>query len=316
MVIPGLRGMSLRHFFREMAKEIVDNRLTDVAAQLAYNAILALFPFLIFIVTILGFLPIKGVTEEILGVMHRMLPGDSASLIDGTVHGVVDAQHGRLLAISIVGSMWAASGGVQSFSTALNHTYRARETRSWIRVRAQSLLITIVGSVLLIVATTALLIGPQLVEKVSGWVGLGSLVATVWSWFRWPSTVVAMSCLLALMYWACPNVKQKFRFVTPGSVMAVPVWIGVSLLFNIYVTRLASFNRTYGALGAGVVLLIWIWISGFIVLIGGTMNAVIEGHSIDGAPASNQPERAKGAAAQVVAEKQGAAASGDQPAGA
>src|SRR5213079_1420495 len=120
MVIPGLHGMSLRRFFAELKDEIVENRLTEVAAALAYNSILALFPFVIFLFTILAFLPVQGIADEIMGVVRTTMPGQAAGLVEQTVNGVVRNPSPRLLAISLAGSMWAASGGVQSLTTALN----------------------------------------------------------------------------------------------------------------------------------------------------------------------------------------------------
>jgi membrane protein len=293
MVIPGLGGMSLRRFLHELVHEILEHRLIDVAAQLAYNSILALFPFLIFLFTILAFLPVQGAADEILEVVHHTMPGQAAELVDATVNGVVRNPSPRLLAISLVGSIWAAGGGVAALTSALDLVYAAPETRSWLRVRAQSLLVTLLATVLVIVATVGMVIGPHLVERISSWVGLGGVAAAAWRWLRWPSTVLAMSLLLAMLYWACPNVRRRFRIITPGSVIAIPVWIGVSELFSLYVSHFGSFNKTYGTLGAGVVLLTWIYLTGLIVLVGGAMNAIIERAAPEGVPASAQPRPAR-----------------------
>lgn len=265
----------LRRFLVEVGRGIRRDELIDIAGQLAYSSLLALFPFLIFLATVLGFLPIHGVTERLLSDLRRVMPPGVAPLVEDTVRGVVANQNGWLLALSIAGSLWAASGGIGALTTALDHCFGVRETRAWLHVRLRSIGITIGATFLLAVMAVTFMIGPALVEKASAYLGLGQVVAIAWAWLRWPAAVVAMSVLLAMLYWACPDVDQPFRLFTAGSLFAVPAWIGVSLLFNLYVTHLGSFNRTYGALGTAVVLLIWIYVSGLIVLVGGEMNAVL-----------------------------------------
>jgi membrane protein len=289
MAIPGPRGMTLARFFSELYHETIANQLFDVAAQLAYNALLGLFPFIIFLITVLAFLPLKGAADELARLIHEIAPTEAAPLLDQTMRAVVTNRHGRLLAVSLVGSMWAASSGVAALTSALNRAYDTRETRSWFRVRLQSLVITLFSVVMLVVGAVALLVGPGVVEHLAEWFHLGSLPLTLYYWLRWPSIVVVMSLMLAVLYWACPNLHQRFRLLTPGSVVAIPLWIGVSLGFNAYVNTLGSgsINRTYGALGAGVVLMLWIYLSSLIVLLGGEMNAILERAS----PESTHHER-------------------------
>jgi membrane protein len=278
MGIPGLRGMTLRRFLREVARSFGENQLKDVASQLAYASLLAIFPFAIFVFTVIGYLPVSGAESEIYHLIHTFVPQESAVLIDGVLESATAGRSGTLLALSRVGSMWAASGGVAALAAALNRAYGVRETRSWIHVRLESFALTIFGAVVVIVGTVSLLVGPELVGKVEALLHAGHSVSRLYGWLRWPSVVLAMSMMLALLYWACPNVKHSFRFLTAGSLTAVPLWIASSLLFNVYVSRLGagSLNRTYGALGAGVVLILWMYVSGFIVLLGGAMNAVVE----------------------------------------
>lgn len=272
-----LRGelRRLGSFLRQVARKTVDDELVDIAGNLAYSSILALFPFLLFLTTILAFLPIRGLTERLLAESRGVLPTGVVPLVEDTVRGVVFDQNGWLLLLSIAAAIWTASGGVASLAAGLNHCWEVRETRSWVAVRARSIVITIGATILLVVMAAALIVGPSLVERATAFLRLDGVVAVVWGWLRWPAAAVAMSILLAVLYWACPNVKQPFRVFTVGSLFAVPAWIGVSLLFNLYVTHLGSFNRTYGALGTAVVLLIWTYLSGLIVLIGGEMNAVL-----------------------------------------
>jgi membrane protein len=283
MTLPGMRGLPLRVFARELLDEVRENALLDVAAQLAFNATLALFPFAIFVVTVLGFLPLRGVLDRVLELLHHVVPPEAAPLLDQTVRGVVRTRNLRLLLAGLVGSIWAASGGVASLTTALNRAYGVRESRPWLLVRAQSLAITLLVTVLVVMAVAAMIVGPTWVERASAELGLGRGPAVVWWWLRWPSIVVTMALLLGILYWACPDVRQRLRLVTPGSVTAIPLWIALSSLFNVYVGRFGTFNRTYGALGAGVVLMLWIYLTGLVVLVGGAINAIVARHSPEGA---------------------------------
>jgi membrane protein len=256
-------------------REIIEDGLGDMSAQLAYNAVLSLFPFLIFLVTIIAYLPVRGLADQMLDTVRPLMPEATMPFVEHTVNGVVREQKRGLLLLSLGVSIWAASGGVVALTKGLNSAYDVVETRSWLRVRARSILIMLAATVLLIVAMTALMIGPHLIERVSALLGLGRIVAVAWRLLRWPATLLAMSTLLGMFYWACPNLKQPFRLLTPGSLAAVPAWVAVSLGFNAYVGHLGTFNKTYGTLGAGMVLLTWIYLTGFIVLIGGEINALV-----------------------------------------
>jgi membrane protein len=275
MAIPGLGGMSARAFLGAVARTAVRDGIVDLAAQLAYYGILSLFPFTAFLVTLLGFLPIAGLEDEIFRILGAMMPIEAAALFEGTVRGLVTVRRGGVLALSVVGSVVAASGGVSALITALDRAYGVAETRSWVRLRATALGITLVAAVLIVVATVALIIGPDWAHRAGAWFGLEGIVDPVWRWLRWPAILVAISSLLAFLYWACPDVDHQFRYLTPGSVAGVLLWVVASLGFSAYATRLGNYNRTYGALAAGIVLLTWIYISSLIVLLGGVMNAVV-----------------------------------------
>jgi membrane protein len=274
---PPRRGRLLPPVLTELIRQAREARLGDVAAHLAFDAMLAIFPFAIFLVTVVAFLPIHGLEDELTRLVREAMPAESAALLDGTIHSVVRSPNPRLLAISLAGSMWAATGGVNALTHALNKAYGVRETRGWVHVRLRALAITLLAVVLVIVGTASLLVGPSLVHRAAIALHLGDAPGRIYAVLRWPSIVITVSLALALLYWACPNVRQRFRFVTPGAALAVPLWIGLSLGFNVYLDRLGAgrFDRTYGALGAGVVLMLWLYLVATIVLLGGMLNAVI-----------------------------------------
>jgi membrane protein len=226
---------------------------------------------------VVAFLPIHGLEVELLRLVREALPTESAALLDGTVRGVVRTPNGRLLALSLAGTTWAATGGVNALTHALNRAYGVRETRAWLRVRLRAMAITLLAAALVIVGTLSLLVGPSLVDRAATLLHLGAGPARVYAWLRWPSIVLTVWLALALLYWACPNVPQRFRSVMPGAALAVPLWIALSLAFNLYLDHLGAgtFDRTYGALGAGMVLLVWLYLVASIVLVGGMLNAVV-----------------------------------------
>jgi membrane protein len=267
--------MSLSRFFRAVGRTIVRENVIDLAAQLAYYGILALFPFSILLLTMLGYLPIAGLADEIFRLLRSIMPREAAELFVGTIQGLVNVKRGWLLVLSLVGSIVTASGGISALITALDAAYGVEETRPWWRRQLMAVGLTLLSAVAIIIAVAGLILGPSFGHLVSEWFGLGGAFDTVWRWARWPAIVLALSSMLAFLYWACPNIEQKFKYLTPGSLLGVLLWLGASYGFNTYAERLGNYNATYGALGGGIVLLVWIYISSFIVIAGGVANAVI-----------------------------------------
>lgn len=267
--------MSLGRFFRAVGRTIVRENVVDLAAQLAYYGILALFPFAIFLLTILGYLPIQGLTEEIFRLLRQVMPREAAELFVGTIQGVVNVKRGWLLLLSLAGSIFTASGGISALIIALDAAYGVEETRPWWRRQLMAIGLTLLSAVMIIIAVAGLILGPSFGHDVSAWFGLGGAFDTVWRWARWPAIVMALSSMLAFLYWACPNIEQKFKYLTPGSILGVLLWLGATYGFNVYAERLGNYNATYGTLGGGIILLVWIFISSFIIIAGGVANAVI-----------------------------------------
>jgi membrane protein len=266
----------LKRFIRDFFSSIGRNHTFDLAAQLAYWSLLALFPFAIFLLTVIGYLPLAGIDQEVMAAVYRVMPGEAAQLFDHTLHEVVGRQRGLLLVIALVGGLWSASGGVSALIAALNRAYEVKETRKFWKVKLEALAITLVGVVLSVVAVAAMMIGPEIVFKISSWFGLGGAFNVVWGYLRWPLMVFSLMILLAVIYWALPNVKHKFRLLSPGSVLAVLAWVLVSMGFNAYVSHFNSYAKTYGTLGAVIVLMTWLYMSGLLVILGGEVNAAFE----------------------------------------
>jgi membrane protein len=267
---------AVRQFVRQFVDSFGRNQPLDLAAQLAYYAILALFPFAMFVLTVVGYIPLHGLDAQIMGAIYNVMPAEVAKLCDSTLHEIVGKQRGWLLLSTLLFALWTASGGASGLITALNRAYDVEETRPFWKVKLRSLAVTLGGVLAIIVATAAMLIGPGLVRYVWNFFGFGGAFDHIWAVLRWPVAALTMMLMVACMYYFLPNVRQKWRFITPGSTVAVLAWILASLGFRLYVTHFASYARSYGALGTVVVLLVWLYLSGLMVIIGGEINAILD----------------------------------------
>jgi membrane protein len=277
MVAPAPRPhVTVKEFARQFMESFGRNQPLDLAAQLAYFAILSIFPFAMFLLTLVGYIPLHGLDQQILSAIYSVMPTDVAKLCDTTLHEIVGKQHGWLLWSTLGFALWTASGGASGLITALNRAYDVSETRPAWRVKLRALAVTLGGVLAIIVATAALLIGPEIVRRIWGFFGFGGAFNVLWAYLRWPVAVLAMMTMVACMYYFLPNVKQKWRFITPGSTVAVLAWILASLGFRLYVGHFASYARTYGALGTVVVLLVWLYLSGLMLILGGEINAILD----------------------------------------
>jgi membrane protein len=264
-------------FLRTLSREFSENALTDVAAQLAYWSELALVPLLMFMLSLAGYLPLQNAADTLLETLYHILPPAAAQVIEGVVKEVVGRQHGWLLVASLGVALWSAAGGTAALMTALNRAYSVRETRPWWRVRLTAVLFTLSAVVLCMIAVVSLAVGPELVHAVWAHFGLGGAFDQLWSWLRWPIVCLAMMLMLANCYYFLPNVTtRRWRFITPGSVTAVVLWVGASLGFRLYLQHFDSYAKTYGSLGALIILLTWIYLSSLMVILGGEVNAILD----------------------------------------
>ncbi len=268
----------LRALVDSLVRAILRHGVVDLSAQLAYWSVLALFPFAICLLTVVGYLPIGRADEQLMAWLAPFMPEAALRLVWETVHEVVGRRRGGLLTISLVGALWSAAGGASALQAALNRAYGVQETRPYWRRKAQALLITVGATVLLVVAVAGAALGPDLIRAVLRFVGLGGgwagLVAT-WGVVRWPLSIGALIALLAAAYNFLPNVRHGFGLVSLGSVVAVVMWLLVTWGFRVFVVAFGAYARTYGALAAVVMLLTWFYLSGLSVMIGAELNAAI-----------------------------------------
>ena len=266
----------LKTFAHCFVDSFLRNETLDLAAQVAYFALLAIFPFAMFVLTLMGYIPLHGLDRQLMDAANQVVPTEVARMIDQTLQEIVGKQRGGLLASTLVFALWTASGGVSGLGTALNRAYEVRETRPIWRVRLRGLVVVLLGVVAAIVAATAMLVGPEVVQKAWRFFGIGGDFDRVWASLRWPLALGAMISMVAFMYHFLPNVRQRRRTIMPGSIVAVLGWTAASFGFRLYVAHFGAYARSYGALATMVILLLWLYIWGVMVIVGGEINAILD----------------------------------------
>lgn len=251
------------------------------AGALAFRGLLAFFPFIIFLVALLGFLRIPGFFDWLLSQSSAVLPEQATWQVEQIIEEIRDRARGGLLSLSIVLAIWSASAGVRSLVTALNAAYGVEEARPAWKRYPLSIAYTLALAAMVVIATLLMWTGPQAMAWLAGQVGLTEAYTAVWAWTRWPIAVILLMIVVAVVYYAGPNVDQPLRIVTPGSILVVPLWIAASLSFSYYVKNFSSFGAFYGSLGAVVVLLLYFFISAAVLLLGAEVNAQIYRHLIE-----------------------------------
>jgi membrane protein len=284
---------SSREVLKRTVREFKEDNVTDWAAALTYYGILSIFPMLIALISVLGLIGTSA-TQPLLDNISTAPLGPAKQIFTSAITNLQKSQGaaGVLFVVGLAGALWSASGYVAAFMRASNAIYGVEEGRPIWKTAPVRIGVTLVLVILLAVSAVGVIVTGGLATQVGNLVGVGSTVVTVWDIAKWPVLLVLVSLMFAILYWASPNVKHpKFRWVSPGGLLAVVVWIVASALFALYVANFSSYNKTYGALGGVVSFLVWLWISNIAVLLGAEFNAELErGRQIEaGMPADREP---------------------------
>ncbi len=273
--------------------EFQRDNVTDWAAALTYYSVLSVFPAIIVLTALLGSLG-PTATAELIDTIRELGPGSGTDLLVNAVNELQGSQSaaGPLALIGVATALWTASGYIGAFIRAANAIYEVEEGRPiWktvpVRLGLTAAMVALLGIVALGVVATG-----SVADKVGRWLGIGSAAVTAWDIAKWPVLAILMSLAIALLYWAAPNAKQPgFTWITPGSVLAVLVWIVASAGFTLYVANFGSYNKVYGSLAGAVIFLVWLWITNIAVLLGAEFNAEIaRGRRIEqGLPPDEEP---------------------------
>jgi len=270
--IPDLSAWAL---CKRVAGSVLNHNLTGYSAQLAYYFFLSLFPSLLFLTTLLAFLPIHHRTEMILNILGHALPKQALLLVKGNLEGIVHQHKSGLLSFSVLFALYSASNAIMAISAGLNHAYGVAEERPYWRVLLMAILLVLGLVLVLTIAFAIFFFGPHLATLIAKQFGLRLWPATL-TIIRWPILLFALVLATAIIYYFTPNVHQKWHWLTPGSAFAITGWIGTSLLLAFYVNHFGSYNRTYGSIGVVIILLTWMYLGGLMLLIGGEINSALK----------------------------------------
>jgi membrane protein len=259
------------------------------AAELAYFFFLALFPALLFVVSLASFLPVQALIDRILDTFVRFAPGDVVAIARNQLVQITHERHAGLLAISFIGTIWSTSSGMTAIIETLNQTYHITEGRPWWRVRLTAIALTIALAGFTLISFALVMVGPDLADQVASGLGLGTLFMRGWTIVQWPAAFALVATALGFVFHFAPDVRQKWVWLTPGSVTATALWLLSSLGFKWYVLHFGNYQKTYGAIGGVIVALLWFYFSGLAVLVGAQLNAVIEEASTDGNLPARKP---------------------------
>jgi membrane protein len=276
---PGdLGGTSKKDTLKRTFKEFSADNITDWAAALTYYGVLALFPAIIALVSIVGLVG-SSATDPLLENVGKVAPGPAKEILTGAIEGLASSKGaaGIAFVVGLVLALTSASSYVSAFTRASNAIYDVEEGRPVWKLKPQQIGIVLVLIVLLLVIAVAVTVSGPLAQEVGKVVGAGDSAVLIWDIAKIPVILLAVSFLFAFLYWAAPNVKQPgFKFVSPGGIVALVIWIIASLLFALYVSQFASYNKTYGSLGGVIAFLVWLWITNIAILFGAEFNAELQ----------------------------------------
>ncbi|MGZ4195273.1 MAG: YihY/virulence factor BrkB family protein [Solirubrobacteraceae bacterium] len=259
-------------------KEYKADNLPDLAAALTYYGVLAIFPMMIVLVSVLGLIG-NSVTQPLIDNLGKVAPGAAKQIFTSAIHNIQSNQGtaGVLAVVGLLGALWSASGYVGAFMRASNVIWDVEEGRPIWKTIPVRLGVTVVTLLLLTAGALAVTFTGGRGRQGGTVIGVGSTAVQIWDIAKWPVLVVLVAVMLAILYYAAPNVRQPgFHWVTPGGLIAVLLWIVVSALFALYVASFSSYNKTYGALASVIVFLVWLWITNTVILLGAELNAELE----------------------------------------
>jgi membrane protein len=273
-----MQGKSWAGVLKRTFKEFKDDNLTDWAAALTYYGVLSIFPALIVLVSLLGLIG-SSATQPLIDNLGTVAPGPAKQIFTDAIKNLQGSSgaSGIFFVIGLAAAIWSASGYISAFMRASNAIYDMEEGRPIWKTLPVRVGLTVLLMVLTAISAVAVTLSGGLAKQVGNVVGLGDTAIQVWNIAKWPVLVIFVSFMFAVLYWAAPNVKQPgFRWLSPGSVLAVIGWIIASVAFAFYVANFGSYNKTYGALAGPIIFLVWLWISNIMILLGAEFNAEIE----------------------------------------
>lgn len=275
-------GGSVTKFARELYNEVSDHNVYNGAAALAFYMILSIFPAAIILLSLLPYLHIPNLDKAILGLIGQVLPGQSNTLFTGVVKQVTSQRHGGLLSFGLLFLLWSASSGLYAIMQQLNITHEVKEGRPFWKARGTALMLMVFFFILIVGGFGLIVSGGLIQGLLGGFIGLSKPLLIIFEVFRWAIVALILLLAFAIIYYFGPDVEQKLKIITPGSLFGVVFLVLASLGFRFYVSNFSNYGATYGSIGAVIVLLLWLYILGLVILVGSELNVMAQKRHLEG----------------------------------
>ncbi|MDF2947246.1 MAG: ribonuclease [Bacillales bacterium] len=264
---------SIPIYIKQLFSRIIDNRVTSIAAELAYYFFLAVFPFLIFVITLIGYFPLQ--VESFIHYFQPYMPKEAFKVVDQGIKELLANQNESLLSFGLIATLWVSSNGVQTMIYAFNIAFKVVDDRPFFRERLLAMFLTIVMISVLLFSFLIPVLGKYVGDMVAISLGYEEEFLRFWRIIRWSTAVIVLFAVFTALYYLAPNIKLKFKQVVVGSLFTTVGWLLVSYFFAMYMDRFGNYTATYGSLGGIMLLLVWFYMSGLIIIIGCEINAII-----------------------------------------
>ena len=268
--------LSWGEILRRTVRDALEDDCLGMAAQLAYYFFFGLFPALLFLIALASYFPIERLIDDMFAMLGGFAPPEALSIITDQIRKISEGEQGGLLTLGMLLALWSSSAAMTSIIDTLNAAYDIEEGRPWWKVRLTAIGLTIGVSLFILVSFALILAGPTLAQWIANQTQLGEVFVLTWTILQWPLIVLLVSTAIGIVYYFAPDAEQDWVWLTPGSIVATLLWLAASLAFKLYIVNVGNYTATYGAIGGVMVLMLWFYISGLVLLFGAEMNAEIE----------------------------------------
>jgi len=268
--------LSWGEILRRTVRDAIQDNCLGMAAQLAYYFFFALFPALLFLIAVASYFPLETLIDDMFAMLGGFAPPEALSIITDQIREISQGQQGGLLTLGVLLAVWSTSAAMTSIIDTLNAAYDIEEGRPWWQVRLTAIGLTIGVSLFILVSFALVLAGPTVAQWIADTTSLGNVFVMTWTILQWPLVFLLVSTAIGIVYYFAPDAEQDWVWLTPGSIAATVLWLVASLGFKFYIANVGSYTETYGAIGGVMVLMLWFYISGLVLLFGAEMNAEIE----------------------------------------
>ena len=268
--------LSWPQLLRQTYREMMDDDALGLAAQLAYYFFLALFPAILCVIALASFLPLHNFTDEMMAVAGRFAPAEMLGVIREQMNRLANGNDGGVFTIGLLGALWSSSAAMVAMIGAMNRAYDIEEGRPWWKVRLTAIVLTVSLAVFIVLSFGLIVAGPQLADTLAARFGFGAMFTMTWKVLQWPIAFALITTGIALIYYYAPDADQDFVWITPGSLIAATLWVIGSLAFRYYVVTFGNYEATYGTVTGVMLLMLWFYLSGLVLIIGAEASAEIE----------------------------------------